>query len=210
MKTIKIIPIIMTLIMSFTLVSCNSIEKNEIKLEISQMRSICELSVMKCYYHNVAKYKLEDAEGFWLWKKDKHFWIEYKGVVKLGIDASLVSFDVKDTSVTITIPKAKVLDQNVDSASLTKDSFIVDKDSAPIKAEDEAKAISEAENNMVLAASQDTALMASAQQRAQLLIEEYIKNIGKVLGKEYTINWIYIDSNSTPSTNVTEVPKASS
>ena len=119
-------------------------------------------------------------------------------------------FDVKDTSVTITIPKAKVLGQKVDPESLTKESFIVDKNSASIKAEDETKAFSEAEKNMVLAASEDTALLASAQQRAQILIEEYIKNIGKALGKEYSIKWIYIDSKSTAPTNITEAPTASS
>lgn len=207
MKIRKIIPLVLALLISFSSISCNVTEKNEIKPDISQMRSICELSVMKCYYHNVAKYKLEDAEGFWIWKKDKHFWIEYKGIVELGIEASLVSFDVKDTYVTITIPKAKVLNQKVDPKSLTQESFIKDKKSAPIKAEDEIKAFEEAEKNMFLAASQDTVLLASAQQRAQLLIEEYIKNIGKALGKEYSIKWIYIDSNSTPPKNVTVVPK---
>ncbi len=63
---------------------------------------------------------------------------------------------------------------------------------------------------MVLVASEDTALLASAQQRAQILIEEYIKNIGKALGKEYTIKWIYIDSKSTSPTNITEELTASS
>ena len=40
----------------------------------SQMKSICELATMECYYHNVAKYKEENAEGVLWWKKDKVFW----------------------------------------------------------------------------------------------------------------------------------------
>lgn len=52
--------------------------------EVSRMKAICELAVMDCYYHNVAKFKEEDAEGFLFWQKDKQFWIEYSGVVTLG------------------------------------------------------------------------------------------------------------------------------
>ena len=31
--------------------------------ESSQMKMICELATMECYYHNVAKYLEEDASG---------------------------------------------------------------------------------------------------------------------------------------------------
>ena len=29
--------------------------------QVSQMKAICELAVMECYYHKVAKYFVEDA-----------------------------------------------------------------------------------------------------------------------------------------------------
>lgn len=66
---------------------------------MTEMRAICELSTMDCYYHNVAKYFEKDAQrGFWgIGKKDKHFWVEYSGVVRMGIDASLVNIEVEDT-----------------------------------------------------------------------------------------------------------------
>ena len=80
----------------------------EIAPQVSRMRSICELAVMECYYHNVAKYMEEDAAGIWLWKKDKHFWIEYSGVVELGVDASLVSMELQGDTVTITLPEAQI------------------------------------------------------------------------------------------------------
>jgi len=204
MKTKKIIALFLTLIVSFTFVSCRDTETNqmEIKPQASQMKAICELAVMECYYHNVVKYKIEDAEGIWFWKKDKHFWIEYTGTVKLGIDTSKVSVEVKDDFITITIPEAKVLSQKVDADSLTKESFIVDKNSAKIRAEDETKAFSEAQEKMVLAASADTTLLASAQQRAKMLLEEYILNIGKVVGKEYSIEWKYLDADSGEPSNI--------
>jgi len=165
------------------------------------------LATMECYYHNVAKYSEEDAAGILFWKKDKHFWIEYSGVVKIGIDVSLVTVEVDEDSVTISIPDAKVLGEKVDEASLTKDSYIVDGKSADIDAEDQTKAFGFAQENMVKAASGDRALLASAQQRAQILLEEYVTNIGNAAGKEYSIEWKYI---SADEQDLVITPEASS
>lgn len=170
----------------------------DMKPEVSQMKSICELAVMECYYHNVAKYKEEDAEGILWWQKDKHFWIEYSGVVTLGIDASLVSMEVDNNQVTITIPEATVLNCKVDSNSLNEDSYIVDMNSADINAEDEVKAFEEAQLQLEKNASSDRALLADALQRAQSLLEDYVTNIGNAIGKEYVIKWVYLDSEGSP------------
>ena len=158
---------------------------------------------MECYYHNVAKYYEKDAEkGFLgIGNKDKHFWLEYSGVVKLGIDASLVSIEVAGTKVTITIPEAKVLGCKVDSDSLSKDSFIVDKDSAEVSGEDEIKAFELAQTKLEEIAANDKTLLANAQQRAQTLLEGYIYNIGNAVGKTYTIKWIYLDADGNPTAN---------
>ena len=164
----------------------------------SQMKAICELAVMDCYYHNVAKYELKDAEGFLWWTKDKNFWIEYSGVVTIGIDVSRVTVEIDGTKVTISIPAAEVLSYTVDSSSLTEDSYIVAQDSAAIEAEDEIAAFSVAQADLEATASQDTALLASAQQQAQQLLEDYITNIGKATGKSYSIEWIYLDENNVP------------
>ena len=160
--------------------------------KVSQVKAICELAVMDCYYHNVAKYFEEDASGIWLWKKDKKFWIEYSGVVRIGIDASQVQMEVKDKQVEITMPKAKVMNCTVDSATLNSESFIVASDSAKVEADDQTQAFREAQKNMEEEASGDSALLAAAQQRAQNLLEEYVKNVGSVTGTEYTITWKYI------------------
>ena len=168
--------------------------------DVTEMRAICELSVMDCYYHNVAKYFEEDAQkGFLgIGKKNKHFWIEYSGIVRMGIDASKVNVEMEDTQVTITIPEAKVLKCTLDSESLSQDSYIVDKDSAKVEAADEVLAFSEAQRQLEETAAQDKTLLANAQQRAKSLLEEYIKNIGEAVGKEYTIQWIYVDAEGNP------------
>ena len=189
----KILSIILAAVMCMTCISCGQKEQKTVEEpKVSQVKAICELAVMDCYYHNVAKYFEEDASGIWLWKKDKKFWIEYSGVVRIGIDASQVQMEVKDKQVEITMPKAKVMNCTVDSATLNSESFIVASDSAKVEADDQTKAFREAQKNMEEEASGDSALLAAAQQRAQNLLEEYVKNVGSVTGTEYTITWKYI------------------
>ena len=56
-------------------------------------------------------------------------------------------------------------------------------------------------------ASGDKVLLASAQQRAQSLLEEYIKNIGNAVDKQYSIKWVYVDRNgNSTNTNTVEPP----
>ncbi len=168
--------------------------------KISEVRDICNLTTMECYYHNVAKFDKEDAEGFWLWKKDEKFWISYSGIVKIGIDGSKVTMDISDDdTVTINIPDAYVQSTKVDPDSLNDNSVYKDKDSVDIPAKDQTAAFAEAEANMKKQAEQDATLLTSAQQRAQKLIENYIDNIGDVVGKEYTIVWTYSDGTSESS-----------
>ena len=196
----KLMCILISAVLMLSLAACSNTEPDPVDLEpdTSQMKAICELAVMDCYYHNVAKYELKDAEGFLWWTKDKNFWIEYSGVVTIGVDVSRVTVEVDGTKVTISIPAAEVLSCTVDSSSLTEDSYIVAKDSAAIEAEDEIEAFSVAQADLEATASQDTALLASAQQQAQQLLEDYITNIGKATGKSYSIEWIYLDENNVP------------
>ena len=179
--------------------ACGNENTKNTEPKISQMKSICELAVMDCYYHNVAKFTQEDASGWWLWTQDKHFWIEYGGVVTLGVDVSLVSMEIVGDKVTITIPPATVQSCKVDESTLTKDSYIVDKDSAAISAEDEVLAFSEAQKKLEETASADKALLAEAQQRTQILLEDYIKNIGNTVGKEYSVTFKYINADGSTS-----------
>lgn len=176
--------------------SCGASPEDPVNIgpEVSRMKAICELAVMDCYYHNVAKFREEDAEGILFWKKDKNFWIEYSGVVRIGVDVAAVSIEVADTQVTVTLPPTKVLDCEVDSASLSKESFIVAKDSASIDASDEIEAFGQAQAALENTAASDTALLAEAQQRTQALLEDYVTNIGDAVGKQYTITWVYLDA----------------
>lgn len=191
----KLIVSLLIAVFGLTAVSCEKEDAlPQMQPEAARMKSICELAVMECYYHNVAKFQEEDAEGFLWWQKDKRFWIEYSGVVRLGIDASLVNIQVNENQVVIEIPEARVMDCKVDSASLNEDSYIVDVDSAKISAEDEVRAFNEAQHQLEQNAANDRALLAEAQQRTQSLLEDYVHNIGNIIGVDYSIQWVYLES----------------
>lgn len=200
----KFIALLLVTVMTFIGISCGDAatitaeEEEKLKPEVSQMRSICELSVLDCYYHNVAKYKEEDAVGILFWKKDKHFWIEYSGIVRIGIDASKVLFSVDGNDISITLPAAKVLGCRVDEESLNENSYITSAKAGKSEAADAIKAFSEAEQNMRAAAESDSALLANAQERTKTLIEDYVKGIGQLVGEEYHISWIYADPDGKP------------
>ena len=191
----KIISILLVFMLAFSCMACakTTEPKQEIVPQASQMKAICELATMKCYYHNVAKYTREDAAGILWWKKDRRFWIEYDGIVTMGIDASLADIEVDNDTVTITIPPAKVLGFEVDETTLNEDSYIVDTKSAKVKAEHQTEAFKQAQDHMKEEAEKDTLLLANAQQRVQKLLEDYVNNIGNCVGKTYNIKWIYLD-----------------
>ena len=53
----RFLSIFLTVIISAMCVSCASPAEEEtlnMEPEVSQMKAICELAVMECYYHNVA------------------------------------------------------------------------------------------------------------------------------------------------------------
>ena len=188
----KYLSVILIIMMCFSSVSCAKEIKN-IAPETSQMKSICELAVMECYYHNVAKYKEENATGILWWEKDRHFWMEYAGIVTIGVDTSLMNIEVEDENVTITIPPAKVLGCKVDETTLTEDSFIVAKNSAKVEAEHQTEAFKSAKAKLESEAKSNFTLLAAAQQRVQKLLEDYVTNIGNSVGKTYKIKWIYLE-----------------
>lgn len=206
MKRAVIISLILVLLFSCSACGKESSKSPDLEPKITQMKAICELAVMDCYYHDVAKVFEENASGILWWSKNKHFWIEYSGIVRLGVDISQVTMTVSGTEVTITMPAAKVLDCRVDSSSLNEDSFIMAADSAEADADDTVKALGIAQAKMEETAANDKTLLASAQQRAQVLLEEYVNNIGSVTGKSYSIKWIYIGEGGIQTSTEPEVP----
>lgn len=160
-------------------------------LSLTQMKSICELATLKCYYHNVAKITKE-KDVLW-WDTTAELWIEYSGIVKLGVDITNLDMQVDGNQVTITMPKAKVLSCQVDQTSLDKDSYYTNREglgAEKINADDQTEAIKTAQENMLENVQSDESLLQQAQNRAQDLLEQYVKNVGDAMGKTYEVSFV--------------------
>ncbi len=193
----KIAIFLISIMTMCTLCSCGQ-EKVEAQPDVLQIRNICELATLECYYHNVAKSTKTKGTGITaIGEKDREFWTEYTGVVKIGIDMSEVAMEVKDTEVKITLPAARLLESHVDESTYNAESCIFSEDGFinknKITAEDQRAAITNAQLEMENQVINDKSLLLNAQNRAQTLIENYINQLGEMVGVEYTITWIYTD-----------------
>lgn len=180
-------------------------EKPKQELSVTQMQSICELAALKTYYHNVAKITKE-KEVLW-WDTTSELWIEYSGIVKLGVDIAGLGMQVDGEQVTITIPRAKVLSCQVDQTSLNQDSYYTNREglgAEKIKADDQTEAIKTAQENMLESVQSDESLLKQAQQRAQELLEQYVKNVGDAMGKTYEVSFVIADEAGTNTVSTDE------
>ena len=169
--------------------------ENTTQLSISQMQSVCELATLECYYHNTAK--MESEKDVMWWSTSKKLWVEYSGIVKVGVDISGLTMDVSENVVTITIPDAKVMSCKVDESSLSPDAFYSETSglgAGDVGGEDQSKAFAAAQDGMKEAAENDTALLLQAKLRAQTLLENYVKNIGDITGIDYTVKWVTVEN----------------
>lgn len=199
----KIISILLCAVMLVGFVGCSKEEAYDIEPDITQMRSICQLATLECHYHNVAK-SIKTAgtnASNWL-EKDREFWIEYTGVVKIGIDMSKFDMDIDGDVVTVYMPEAEVL--WVDILEWNEDSYYCDKDGKinpnKITAEEQNAAINDAQNKMETSAKKDKALLLRARKGAEEVIENYIIQIGDLAGKDYQIQWVYEESGKKENT----------
>ena len=173
-------------------------------LSLTQMKSICELATLKTYYHNVAKLTKE-KDVLW-WDTTAELWIEYSGIVKLGVDITNLDMQVDQNQVTITMPKAEVLSCQVDQTSLDKDSYYTNREglgAEKINADDQTEAIKTAQENMLENVESDDSLLQQAQNRAQDLLEQYVKNVGDAMGKTYEVSFVSAEDAGT-ATDSTE------
>ena len=163
-----------------------------------QMKAICQLAVLECEYHNLAKYQDGQKVERFLWMtKGKRFWVEYSATAVLGIDADQVSMELQGDVVSITLPRARVLHCEVNGDSLSKDSYIVDKDSAPVTAQDEVRAFKDAQDSLQQTVEADGDMLDLAQTRVEDLLRNYVNSLAKATGTEYQVEFHYIEEDET-------------
>lgn len=154
---------------------------------------ICELATLKCYYHNVAEYENQaPIFQYGLFRYDyKKFFVEYSGIVEVGIDASqiVVNPPSADGTVEVHVPNAKILNVYADKDSLSEPISDVGLFTR-VNAEEIATAFSEAQKAMREEAESDSTMLNQAKENAMDLLEYNIVNAGTQVGKEYTVKWI--------------------
>lgn len=160
----------------------------------SEIRNICELATLKCYYHNVATYeKKPDAlfAGGLFQYGYKKMWFEYSGTVRIGVDFSQVRIEQPGAGhvVRIHIPEAKILSVSCDTESFSEpleETGVL----TSITFDDRAAAFAEAQNTMSQAAAENTSLLTQARERTRRIIAEYIRTVGRQNNIDYQIEWI--------------------
>lgn len=178
--------------------ACGKVEEPALPLpQEEQVKAICQLAVLECDYHNLAKFEQKDASKFLWMTKDKRFWVEYSATAVLGIDVNQVSMELQGDVVNITLPRAQVLKCKVNGDSLSKDSYIVDKASAPVTAEDEVYAFQEAQASLRQDVEADQNMLNLAQTRAEELLRNYVNSLAKATGTEYQVEFHYIEEDET-------------
>jgi type IV secretory pathway VirJ component len=201
MKKKMMLMLVMIILLAMLCACSNEEEENisSIKPEEEQVRSICEMSTLECYYHNVAKSTKTKGTGITaLGEKDRTFWIEYTGVAKIGIDMSKAKMDMDDENhITIHLPEAEVMNVEVVGDTLNYISSADGWNKNEITAEDETNAINEAQKEMEETVKENSSLLMSAQDRAKKLIENYITKLGESTGITYEITWVYDDISAT-------------
>lgn len=172
--------------------------------EYSSVNAICELATLKSFYHNVIVCEEEPSGAVktistvLLWPFDKlaktgykQFWIEYSGIVEIGIDASQIQINNPNANgiVEIYVPDATILnvysDKNSFSEPLTEKGLFT-----TITGEDQSKAFVKAQSAMREEAENDQSLLRRAKNNAKILLEQYVKTTGKGIGVDYSVRWI--------------------
>ena len=179
--------------------ACGKVEEPVLPVpQEGQVKAICQLAVLECEYHNLAKYQDGQKVERFLWMtKGKRFWVEYSATAVLGIDADQVSMELRGDVVSITLPRARVLNCKVNGDSLSKDSYIVDKDSAPVTAQDEVAAFKDAQDSLQQTVEADGDMLNLAQTRVEDLLRNYVNSLAKATGTEYQVEFHYIEEDET-------------
>lgn len=188
-NTIKNCLVIVSLVF---LCGCGT-EKSEVP-EIEQIKSICELSTIECVYNNVAKGTKTKGEGIsHIGEKERKFWIEYQGYVKLGIDLSKVEMKINGENVEITLPDAEIQSVGIVDETFTEESVILSQDSFwnknKITADEQKTIIAQAQETMCKKVKSNESIMKKSTERAKTLIENYINQLGKATRVMYHITW---------------------
>lgn len=178
------------------LTGCKNGNVDNLSQNLKKINLTGNLVTHEAFYHNVIEYEKKAGTGIThLFEKNRKLFAEYTGTVKLGIDLTQVKIEVNGNQINVTLPKAAIIGEpNVDKEDFKSENFIESSEGInknPITIEDASLAFDEAQKNMKKAAENDNELLSIAQKRAQVILEENIRQFSGLSENEYTINWEY-------------------
>ena len=169
--------------------------------EFSQVEAIGELATLRCFYHNVATFEEKGDDfvnnillfpfGGYAKVGHKQYWIEYSGIIEVGVDADLIRTYGPDSEgvVRVYVPEARIMNVYADEKTLSEP-FSSTGWFTSISGAEKTQAFSAAQSKMREEAEKDTGLLRRARNNARLLVEQYIINVGKEIGAAYTVKWL--------------------
>ena len=156
---------------------------------------ICELATLKCFYHNNGVFEKKE-EGLFQYGLAarygyKKLFIEYDGIVVYGIDAGQVKISNpnSDGIVDVYVPDAGILSINAINSTL-KDNIEDTGWFTTITPDERSKTFLTAQSKMEEQAQNDEHMLIKAKENAKTLISQYIIEVGKTIGKDYSVKWI--------------------
>lgn len=192
----KIWKIVVIVIAFLCITGCNKNNEKLIAENLEKIDLTGDLVTYEAYYHNVVEYEQEKGTGIThILEKDRKLFIEYTGTIKLGIDMSKVEVKVKGKEIDVYIPKAKIIGEpNIDKDTFKKENFIQSKEGInknKITADDSEAAFRKAQENIKKEAMENDKILALAQKRAKVILENNIKAVINLNSSQYEINWEY-------------------
>ena len=182
----RLLMIIMIAIMLLSLAACTPEKVPTLRAE--DIKAVCELATLKCYYNNVAKIIKKPDNIF---QVEREMWIEYEGLVTVGIDMLDMEIDIDGDVITITMPPAKMLSSNIER--MDENSYVSSADGWFIKneitTEEQNAAVTRTQKEMEAALNENGNLFKRAERKAKELIENYITKLSEAIDREYTIVW---------------------
>ena len=172
---------------------CSSESDQKKSADFSGVHSVCELSTLDAYYHNVAKADVPASGPLadLLKTGHKRVWIEYSGIVRLGIDADQVTIGEPNEQgeVEVHIPDVRILEADLDSDSIS-DPIVETGFLTWVTPEEKTAGIAAAQEDMREKAGRDQMLNTQAYDKARRTIAGYVQNVGEAIGESYTVKWV--------------------
>lgn len=160
-----------------------------------------ELTTLQCRYHNVSVHKEGGALGI----GKQYVWFEYDVIVDVGIDIKQVKIEGPSDEGVIRIyfPPIEILEAKPDMGTIKKPVHDVAW-GADLTTGEEYKIINDGTEKLKTDAKTKE-IITQAQESAKEVLEQYVMNVGKLVGEDYRVEWIKAsDNNQNASVDQTD------